>query len=178
MTEVPEFSRTISVDAFGSEPVVMAFAANPGEREALARRFGILEIASLKAEAAIVREGRLVRANGTVCAEIKQSCVVSGEALDIGIDEPFDLRFTPDENLPESEEIELSEIDCETLTYGHDGIELGEAIAQTMALAIDPFPRSPNADSEDYGLISEEEAGPFGALKGLRDAMQDDASKD
>lgn len=178
MTEVPEFSRTLSVDAFGSEPVVMAFAAKPGEREALARRFGILEIAHLKAEATIVREGELVRANGTVCAEIKQTCAVSGEALDVNIDESFDLRFSPDENLPEAEEIELSEIDCETLSYGHDGIDMGEAIAQTMALSIDPFPRSPNADAEDYGLISEEEAGPFGALKGLRDAMHDEASKD
>ena len=48
-------------------------------------------------------------------------------------------------------------------------IDLGEAAAETVALALDPFPRSPRAADvlRDAGVISEEEAKPKGALAGL-----------
>ncbi|NNC73859.1 MAG: DUF177 domain-containing protein, partial [Sphingomonadaceae bacterium] len=37
-----------------------------------------------------------------------------------------------------------------------------------------PFPRADDADAalREAGAISEEEAGPFGALKGLRDRLE------
>jgi uncharacterized protein YutE (UPF0331/DUF86 family) len=59
------------------------------------------------------------------------------------------------------------------MIYTDGAIDLGEAVAQTMALALDPFPRSTNAEAalREAGVISEEEAGPFGALKGLRDQL-------
>ena len=42
-----------------------------------------------------------------------------------------------------------------------------------MALALDPFPRGPGAEAalKVAGVISEEEAGPFGALAGLKDRL-------
>jgi hypothetical protein len=42
-----------------------------------------------------------------------------------------------------------------------------------MALALDPFPRSSEAGDalREAGVLSEEEAGPFGALKELRDKL-------
>ncbi|NWN13490.1 hypothetical protein GY655_27460, partial [Escherichia coli] len=61
--------------------------------------------------------------------------------------------------------------------YSGGAIDLGEAAAETLALALDPYPRSPAAEAalRDAGVISEEEAtrlaeesGPFGGLAGLR----------
>lgn len=69
------------------------------------------------------------------------------------------------------EEIELSDEDCDTLSHDGGAIDLGEAVAQTLALAIDPFPRGPNADAalRAAGVIGEEDAGPFAVLKALKD---------
>jgi uncharacterized protein YutE (UPF0331/DUF86 family) len=52
-------------------------------------------------------------------------------------------------------------------------IDLGEVAAETMALALDPFPRGPDAESalKAAGVISEEEAKPLGALAGLKDKL-------
>ncbi len=53
----------------------------------------------------------------------------------------------------------------------HDGqaVDLGEAIAQTLGLAINPFPRAPNADEvlKAAGVMQAEDASPFARLKGL-----------
>lgn len=51
-----------------------------------------------------------------------------------------------------------------------DRIDLGEAAVQTLSLALDPFPRHPDADRilAEKGVLSEEQAGPFAALAKLR----------
>jgi len=57
----------------------------------------------------------------------------------------------------------------------HDGaaIDLGGAIADTLALALDPYPRSAAAETalREAGVLSEEEAGPFAALAQLKKAL-------
>ena len=62
----------------------------------------------------------------------------------------------------------------DTIEIEGGAIDLGEAAAETMALALDPFPRSPNAAAalKKAGVISEEEAGPFGALAGLKAKLE------
>jgi hypothetical protein len=69
--------------------------------------------------------------------------------------------------------IELAEEDLDTVFYTGSALDLGEAAAETLALALDPFPRSPNAAEvlKKAGVISEEEAGPFGALAALKDKL-------
>jgi hypothetical protein len=69
----------------------------------------------------------------------------------------------------EGDEIELDADSLDTIPYEGGAIDLGEAAAETMALALDPFPRGPNAAAvlREAGVISEEEAKPLGALAGL-----------
>ena len=54
----------------------------------------------------------------------------------------------------------------------HDGaaIDLGSAIADTLALTLDPYPRSAGAEAplKEAGVLSEEQAGPFAALAKLK----------
>jgi hypothetical protein len=61
----------------------------------------------------------------------------------------------------------------------HDGqaIDLGAAIADSLALVLDPYPRSPRAADalREAGVISEEEAGPFAALAALKGKLSGDA---
>ena len=88
------------------------------------------------------------------------------------IDEPVALRFVEADDSGR-EEIELGRRRLDTIPYDGAAIDLGEAAAETMALALDPFPRGPGADRhcKAAGVVSEEEAGPFGALAGLKDKL-------
>lgn len=179
MSAAPEFSRPVALESIGSEPRTIDVAASADERQALARRFGLLAIDALESQARLTRSGETVRATGSVTAHVVQSCVVTGDPVAATLSEPFDLRFVleGDEVPPGSdsadadeEGIELDESDCETLFYSGDAIDLGEAAAQTMALALDPFPRSADAQAalREAGVLSEEDASPFAALKALK----------
>ncbi|RED17158.1 YceD family protein [Parasphingopyxis lamellibrachiae] len=173
MSQPPEFSRPIPIDAIGAGAASHSVEASAEECAALAGRFELMAMDGLSAEAEVRRNDTVVYARGLARAEVTQSCVVTGDPVSSRIEAEFDLRFLPETAPPSEEEIELSADECETMTYTGGAIDIGEAAAQTVALALDPFPRSGNAEQvlRDAGVISEEEAGPFGALKGLRDAL-------
>jgi uncharacterized metal-binding protein YceD (DUF177 family) len=170
-----EFSRLFRLDALSSEPCQVEIDAGPGEREALARRFGLVGIASLAARAQLVRREDIVSAAGTLTARVTQSCIASGEPLDAALEEEFrvDFRAAPADGRPE-EEVELGESELDTIFYEGGAVDLGEAVAQSLALALDPYPRSPAAEAalKEAGVKSEEEAraeaSPFAALKALK----------
>lgn len=171
-----EFSRLVRLDTLGGAPRPVAIVADPAECTALARRFGLAGIEALSAEAELVRKDDVIEARGRLRGAVIQSCVASGEPVPATIDEAFLLRFVPlDRFEAEGDEIELSEADCDTIPYEGGAVDLGEAVAETLALALPPFPRSPNAEAvlRAAGVIAEEEAGPFSALKTLRDRMAD-----
>ena len=47
---------------------------------------------------------------------------------------------------------------------------IGPAVADTLALVLDPYPRGPNADAalRAAGVMNEEQAGPFAVLAKLK----------
>ncbi|HEX6217759.1 MAG TPA: YceD family protein, partial [Sphingomicrobium sp.] len=89
------------------------------------------------------------------------------------VDEPFDLVFLPEPRSGGDEEIELAEGDLDTVFHDGSAIDLGGAIADTLALAIDPYPRSAGADAalKEAGVLTEEEASPFAALAALKEKL-------
>ena len=48
---------------------------------------------------------------------------------------------------------------------GPQGIDLGEAVAQQLAIALDPYPRAPGAALPEEPRAA---GGPFAALKSLK----------
>lgn len=162
----PEFSRRVALDrATGAQRM----EADEAERLALAKRFGLVRVDSLAAEAALDRDGAVVVATGRVTAHVVQSCVATHAELPVAIDEPFALRFVPMSVDQAGDETELEADACEQVEHDGQAIDLGEAAAQTLALALDPFPRAPDADQalKAAGVLSEGEGGPFAALKGM-----------
>jgi uncharacterized metal-binding protein YceD (DUF177 family) len=172
----PEFSRPVRIDTLGAEPRAIAVEAEAEERAALARRFGLVEIVRLEAEARLARRGSDVLAEGRMAASVVQSCVATGEPVAASLDEPFEIVFRtlPDGGRPD-EEVELDEKELDVVFYDGALVDLGEAVAETLSLSLDPFPRTPGAAEalKAAGVKSEEEAGPFGALAGLRDKMKE-----
>jgi len=170
---IPEFSRPFRLDELGGAPRAVAIAAEEKERTALAARFGLTGIERLEAQAELVRDGDTVSATGRLEADVTQACVASGEPVPAKIAEAFALRFVPAGADPGADEIELAEGDLDELDYEGSSVDLGEAVAQTMALALDPFPRAPGAEEKlrAAGVLGEEDAGPFAALKALKDKL-------
>lgn len=166
----PEFSRVIKLDAIGAGQSVTA-AAEPAERAALAARFGLIALDRLEAEVNLERDGQAVLAEGRLVADAVQSCVATGEPVPAHVEEPFALRFLPAAAIEQGDEVELSDLDCDTLPHDGKAIELGEAIAETFALALDPYPRCAEAQDalRDAGVVDEEAAraasSPFAKLK-------------
>ena len=85
-------------------------------------------------------------------------------------EEELTLRFVPQGSHAPDEELELSEDDCDEIEYAGSVIDLGEAVAQSLALAIDPFATGPDAERvrKEVGLDEPERENPFAALKGLK----------
>ena len=169
-----EFARPIRIDTIGEAEHAISIEADATERAALAGRFDLTAIDSLSAEIRVRRTGAVVSAEGTVRAEVTQACVASGAPLPASLCVPLVLRFVPeptDANPPE--EVELDADACDTVDYNGGAIDLGEAAAETLYLALDPFPRAPDADAalKAAGVLDEGDVGPFAALKGLRDKL-------
>lgn len=169
----PEFSRIFRLDELGGTPRAVSVTAEEGERAALATRFGLIAIGRLEASAELVRDGETVKAIGKLEAAVTQACVASGEPVPAKIVEDFALRFVPMSVQPDAEEVELAETDLDQINYEGSAVDLGEAAAQTMALALDPFPRAAGADGKlrEAGVLGEADAGPFAALKALKDKL-------
>jgi hypothetical protein len=87
----------------------------------------------------------------------------------VSIEEPLTLRFVPESPVTEGE-LELVEEELDEIPYAGAAFDLGEAVAQSLALAIDPFATGPDADRvrKEKGLLDEAAAGPFAALAALR----------
>jgi len=145
--------------------------ADEAERGAVAKRLALLGLDRLEAHVALARTGEVVRANGRLVAAVEQSCVVTGDPVSAHIDEPFAILFVPAPQTGSAdEEIELGEADCDTVFYDGAQIDLGGAIADTLALAMDPYPRSAGAEAalKEAGVLTEEQASPFAALAALK----------
>jgi uncharacterized metal-binding protein YceD (DUF177 family) len=151
--------------------------ADEAERRAVGERLGLARIDRMEAHAALARDGETIRATGRLQAALEQSCVVTGEPIAAHVDEPFELLFRPEPQVSHpGEEIELGAEDCEVVFHDGSAIDLGTAIADTLALSLDPYPRSAGAEAalREAGIMTEEEASPFAALAQLKRASESD----
>lgn len=126
------------------------FQANAGQREALAARFGCLEISNFEVEAKVMpaRKDGYFRVNGIVTARVVQNCVVTLEPVVSTFEQPLDLLLVPGDAVVGAE-TEMAEDDFET--YSGNEVDLGEIGAVELALAIDPYPRAPGVSVSDLG---------------------------
>ena len=151
--------------------------ADKAERDAIARRLGLPSLGRLDAHVVLSRADEAITAEGRLVAGLEQSCVVTGDAVSAHVDEPFTIRFIPEQPVDPDAEIELAPEDCDTVFYEGGTIDLGAAIADTLALSLDPYPRSAGAETalRDAGILTEEQAGPFAILAQLKRGDSDKA---
>jgi uncharacterized metal-binding protein YceD (DUF177 family) len=145
--------------------------ADESERHAIAERLGLPALERLEAHATLERDGPRIRATGRIRAALEQNCVATGDPVAEHVDEPFEVLFMPEpQSVPADEVIELEEEDCDVAFYDGASIDLGTAIADTLALEMNPYPRSAGAEAalREAGVMTEEQAGPFAVLAKLK----------
>ena len=144
--------------------------SSPTRRERNARspqRLGLEALDRLEAHAALSREGETCRAEGRLAASLEQSCVVTGEPVAAHVDEPFDLVFMPEpQDRRRTKRSSSASTDCDVVFHDGAAIDLGSAIADTLALSLDPYPRSAGAEAalREAGVLTEARGEPLRRL--------------
>jgi uncharacterized metal-binding protein YceD (DUF177 family) len=170
-----DFSRRILAASLGSERKELRIEATPAERDALSRRLDLLGLDRLEADLTIEsRHGGAVRLQGTLVADVTQACVVTLEPVKSHIEAPFERIYSaqekPDDGADDEVAVSLEEGEpAEALVDG--AFDAGEAVAEQLALELDPFPRAPGVSFEGYesgGTSEKAESGPFAALSRLK----------
>jgi uncharacterized metal-binding protein YceD (DUF177 family) len=168
----PEFSRRVAIDVIGAGGHKTGIAADAAECAALAKRFGWTRIESLTANANLLARAGGVDALGTLNAVVERACVASGDPVHETVEEAFAIHFVrADEDAVAGDEIELDEDELDIVEFDGAAVDIGEAVAQTLALSVGPFPRSPAAEAKlrAAGVLAEGEVGSaaFAGLKSL-----------
>jgi uncharacterized metal-binding protein YceD (DUF177 family) len=163
----PEFSRMHDVRQI--DTAALHLIASDSECNALAKRFDLVAVKRLEADLALEKDGAAVLATGNFSADIVQSCAISAEDLPVAIREAVAFRFVPATDRRGDEELELEADELDEIEFTGSSFDLGEAVAQSLFLAIDPFLEGPEADRVRRELLQSAEAsGPFAALAKLR----------
>lgn len=154
----PEFSKIVPLDRLGSTPALYVVEADGATRAALAERLGLLSLEHLSARLELWRAGKGAGASGSFTAEVIQECVVSTLPVASRIEAPMELRFEPIAEVGGEIELEAEELDL--LPVENGAVDIGEAVVQSLALALDPYPRASAEDMAEARsrLMSEEEA--------------------
>ena len=167
----PEFSYPVTVPE-ASQGRSVKLDVDAELRAGIAKRLDLVALDRFIVTAEVRAIAGGIEAKGAIEADVVQSCAATDLPISATLNETFDLRFLRDIAAAggEEEEIEISSADCDILPLEGERIDLGEAAVQTLSLALDPFPRHPDADRilAEKGVLSEEQAGPFAALAKLR----------
>lgn len=175
-TEAPPLSRKLRVTDI-QENVELRIEPTPAEMAEIA---ALLELVALDGLAFTYRlrrgAGGRIHLTGHLKAHLAQTCVVSLEPVETIVDIPIEDEFWP---APQIEELAREAADPETtvpLDWPDaivDGmIDLGPVVYESLATALDPYPKKPGVSFEwsqgaDEGEDSE--TGPFAALKRLKE---------
>lgn len=165
-----EFARIVKLDRLPS--TALTINASEAERAALARRFGLSALHALAAEIVLARHGEEIDAQGRLKASFEQRCALSDEPFAAALDEAIAFRFVPALAAPgEDEEIEIASDAPDEIEYDGASFDLGEAVAQSFGLALDPYAVGPDAETvrKEAGILDENApSGPFAALAALK----------
>lgn len=172
-----EFSHPFETDKLGPNPKRIHLEASAGELGALSKRFELTKLDFFKGQAVLKRlSGKKIECHYQMSASLIQQCVVTFKPIQSQIE--LDFKRVYDGSIKkenEDKEIEIDIEDTDELDPIIDGvIDIAAAVAEELALEINPFPRADDTDFTEIGVgpdITEEEVksnNPFSVLAELK----------
>jgi uncharacterized metal-binding protein YceD (DUF177 family) len=165
---LPEFSRLVPLARLGRDPFRQEIEATTEERDKLAQRFGLVALDRLTAAVALSRRsGAAILLEATFEAEFVQECVISLEPVRGTARRSFALLYGPAIAVEREIDLDSDEVTFEPIVG--DAIDVGEAVAQELSLALPAFPHDPDAI---IAVLStgESEVRPLASIAHLRKA--------
>ena len=158
-----EFSRRIEIDRLPrSGEAIHYIAAGEAERAALARRFALLALDRLEARVTLERLAGGLRLAADLSADVVQECVVTLEPVASRVEDRFMLLYGHAQD--EAGEVVLSGEAELVEPISGSTLDIADAVAQQLSLALDPYPRAPAAAAAAAPEMSPSDASPFGVL--------------
>lgn len=149
---------------------------NDAAKEKLADRLNLISVTEFKGQGEIHVKGRFVTFAGNFTADVVQSCVISLNPVSARLSEDIHLELVSEEEADarDREEAFLNPDEPEYDILQPDRIVPGEILAQTLSMALNPYPRCPDASLEEItsggveinqGSVPKDN--PFAALQDL-----------
>jgi Large ribosomal RNA subunit accumulation protein YceD len=164
-----EFSHPLLVDRVPNLGSHDRLSADEKECDALAIRLGLPKLYSLGAFLkSMPWRGGGLKVTGPLKAEFDQISVISLESFRTTLEVDVERYFLPAHKgaNPSEEEVDIIE---------NGIIDLGEILAETMALELDPYPRKPGEVFDDIQEdIEPDKISPFTGLSKLKTVVRDE----
>ena len=172
-SEPPIIDAIVRIDRLPSAGRSVDVAPDAEARAALASILKVEAVEAMQASLTVAPLRGGIRALGHLTARIVQNSVVSFEPVVQDIDEAVDRVFLPasTDNVPTPGSEVFVDLEDDDFPDHIDGpeVDLSALLIETIALAIDPYPRLPGESLESLGLNDDGVAsGPFAALTKLK----------
>ena len=176
MSEQPDYIRlpdaSIRLDSMPPAGRDLKVSVAEEERRQIADLLGVTEVLNLDVSLHAVKFRGGMRVTGRLDAAIVQPSVVTLEPVRQTISEPIDRVFLPGGDRPHTGGAEIFvDLEGEDLPDHFEGPEadMSSLIVETLALAIDPYPRAEGESIDSLNLPeAEAEDSPFARLKSLK----------
>jgi uncharacterized metal-binding protein YceD (DUF177 family) len=170
----PELSRPVALERLHPGAHAFAHRAAPAELAAVAARLELAALHELALTGALesAGAGAPVRVRATLVADLEEVCVVTLEPFRLRLEVPVERLFDPaagDEGdaAAAADDLVLDPLAVEAEPLDGAVLDLGEIAVEELALARDPYPRSPAADQALAAALPAASDGPLGPLARL-----------
>lgn len=173
-SDAPLFDAVVRIDRLPAGGRDLKVSLDAATRATLAKELRLTAIDVFEATLVLTPLRGGIRALGQLVAEILQPSVVSFEPVGQRIDEPVDRVFLPEPHgyqkpTPGSELfVDLEDDDFPDHIDGPE-VDLSALLIETLALAIDPYPRREGESLDTLGVdLGNGPSGPFAGLEKLK----------
>jgi uncharacterized metal-binding protein YceD (DUF177 family) len=173
--ETSELHRPVDMGTLLDSGRVVDITASPQECAAIARRLDLIALRDFRVVGRldVVRRGRITSFDARLTAVVTQTCIVTLDPVQASIDEVIEVRLLSQSETRAQQELDI-DIDEDDIEITETGIvDVGDIAVQYLALALDPYPRSPGAAEVVLPVEGADDettpANPFDVLKKLKD---------
>ena len=146
MNELP---LLVSLGLAAAEPVQIRHEALGQELSEIKTRLGVRKIFSLELDAQLQKTiiGDIYQVSGNIKLIAERTCIVTLETFIETTEGIFDEYFTtsPEQATDQSEHLLIDPDENEVTLLEQDSIDIGELALQHLVLALNPYPRAPDA---------------------------------
>jgi uncharacterized metal-binding protein YceD (DUF177 family) len=136
----------VTVEPWPDDGIVLELTATAAERAALQARFDLVGLEALSASVGFEKRLTEFILAGTIEATAIQTCVATLKPVKSSLEVTFERHYRSRATQDKLAGTEPTDDETEIEIFDGEDIDLGEIVAEEFYLALDPYPRSPDAD--------------------------------